>query len=121
MARRNRITDRQRRVLRKVDAQTQNRSVSARKAGIDHKTARRYRVHPQASPGPRCPHAWRTWPDLLASAWPRAEAILVDAPELEAKALLEPLMEAQERGLSAGHVRTFQRRAQSGFPPRCRG
>lgn len=48
----------------------------------------------------------------LASAWPRAEAILAEAPELEAKALLEHLMEVREPGLNAGHLRTFQRRVQ---------
>lgn len=112
VARRNMITEKQRRVLRKVYARTQNMSVSAMKAGVDRKTARRYLDHPQASPGPRRPHAWRTRPDPLASAWPRAEAILAEAPELEAKALLEHLMEAREPGLNAGHLRTFQRRVQ---------
>ena len=121
VARRNMFTEKQRRVPRKVYARTQNMSAGAMKAGVDRKTARRYLDHPQASPGPRRPHAWRTRPDPLASAWPRAEAILAEAPELEAKALLEHLMEAREPGLNAGHLRTFQRRTQPGFTPRCRG
>lgn len=56
-ARRNMITEKQRRVLRKVYARTQNMSVSAMKAGVDRKTAPRYLDHPQASPGPLRPHA----------------------------------------------------------------
>jgi transposase len=96
-------------VLRRY-AQSQNMSLSAKQAGVDRKTARKY-VQTQVAPDQqqKC-HAWRTRPDPLVSVWPLAERMLQEAPELEAKALFEHFLEQPESGLEAGHLRTFQRR-----------
>lgn len=91
-------------------ALTQNMSLSAKHAGVDRKTARKY-VHTQAAPDEQQkPHIWRTRPDPLAPVWPLAEGMLRDAPELEAKALFEHFLEQPQSGLEPSHLRTFQRR-----------
>jgi hypothetical protein len=99
------------RLLREF-ARTQNMSISALKAGVDRKTARKY-VHTQQSPSQlQKPRRWRTRPDPLAKVWPRAEQMLVDAPELEGKALFEFFLGQPDSGLESHHLRTFQRRIQ---------
>jgi len=104
------INQKQHGLVLKKYAQTQNMSLSAKHAGVDRNTARKY-VRTQAPPDQlQKPHTWRTRPDPLAQVWPMAEQMLGDAPELEAKALLEHFLEQPENGLKPGHLRTFQRR-----------
>ena len=104
------ITDKQCGRLRREFARTHNMSLSALKAGIDRKTARKY-LQTQASPEQlQKPHRWRTRTDPLAEVWPQARAMLAEAPELEAKALFEYLAAQLGSGLKPGHLRTFQRR-----------
>jgi hypothetical protein len=106
------ITDKQCRVLRKEYARTQNMSVSAMKAGVDRKTARKYLNTEQTPAEQRQAHDWRTRVDPLARVWPQAEAMLMQAPELEAKALFEHLLDVPGSDLKETHLRTFQRRVQ---------
>ncbi|MBV5276769.1 transposase family protein, partial [bacterium] len=55
--------------------------------------------------------AWKTRKDPLAAIWPKAQAMLGEAPELEAKALFEHLMCGVPPGeVEEKHLRTFQRR-----------
>lgn len=97
------------RLLREY-ARSQNMSVSALKAGVDRRTARKY-LNAQTPPAELGQsHDWRTRPDPLAGVWPAAVALLTDAPELEAKTVFEFLRERPEHGLEPGHLRTFQRR-----------
>jgi len=56
------------------------------------------------------PHTWRTREDPFAKVWTEVEEWLEAAPELEAKALFEFLMELHEGKFVEGQVRTFQRR-----------
>jgi len=58
----------------------------------------------------RKPHTWRTRQDPFADVWPKVEEWLGAAPELEAKALFEFLMDEHEGKFVEGQVRTFQRR-----------
>jgi hypothetical protein len=53
---------------------------------------------------------WRTRPDPLGAIWGKAEAFLAEAPELEAKALFEHLLEQNPDQLKESQLRTFQRR-----------
>ena len=77
MALRTMINLKQHGLLLKKYAQTQNMSLSAKHAGVDHKTARKY-VRTQAPPDQlQKPHTWRTRPDPLAQVWPMAEQMLV--------------------------------------------
>jgi len=57
-------------------------------------------------------HLWRTRPDPVAGIWERAEPMLRQAPELEAKELFEYLcgMYGAEAGVAPTALRTFQRR-----------
>ena len=93
------------RLLREY-ARSQNMSVSALKAGVDRRTARKY-LNAQTPPAELGQsHDWRTRPDPLAGVWPAAVALLTDAPELEAKTVFEFLRERPEHGLEPGHLRT---------------
>lgn len=107
------ITLKQYGVLLRKYAQTQNMSISALKAGVDRKTARKY-IQAQQSPEQlQKPRRWRNRPDPLATVWPKALKMLLDAPELEAKSLFEFLEAQAESGLQPHHLRTFQRRVRT--------
>jgi transposase len=88
--------------------------MSALKAGMDRKTAKKYLDRPQALGEPGPARDWRTRPDPLASIWSAAESHLKLAPELEAKALFEHLLVNREdrngEPMQEGQLRTFQRR-----------
>lgn len=96
-------------LLRKY-AQTQNMSLSAKHAGVDRKTARKYLQNQFPPDQLQKPHTWRTRPDPLAQVWPLAEPMLRDAPELEAKALFDHFLQQPQSGLKPSHLRTFHRR-----------
>jgi hypothetical protein len=80
------------------------------KAGMSRPTARKYLTAKQSPEALQVRHSWRTRVDPLAEIWPTAEAMLVEAPELEAKALLEYLRQRYPDQLKEQHLRTFQRR-----------
>ena len=65
--------------------------VSAMKADVHPQTARKYIRAGQPPEQLQQKHHRRTRPDPLAVIWPCAEAMLFEAPELEAKALFEHL------------------------------
>lgn len=97
-------------LLHRKYAQTHNMSLSAKHAGVDRKTARKY-VQTQIPPDQlQQPHTWRTRPDPLVGMWPEAQRMLDDAPELEAKALFQYFLEKPGSGLQLHQLRTFQRR-----------
>lgn len=104
------ITLKQYGVLLRKYAQTQNMSISALKAGVDRKTARKYIQAQQPPEQLQQPRRWRNRPDPLEVVWPQAVRMLGDAPELEAKSLFEFLLENAENKLEPKHLRTFQRR-----------
>ena len=84
--------------------------MSAMKAGMSRTTARNYLRQDDVMEQRQAPHTWRTRPDPLEGIWPQARAMLVQAPELEAKALFEHLAQNPPGGVKAGLLRTFQRR-----------
>lgn len=87
-----------------------NLSMSAMKAGMDPKTARKYVKSGVVTLAAREPRTWRTRRDPLGAAWALAEVYLRAAPELEARALFEHLLETAGEALLEGQLRTFQRR-----------
>jgi transposase InsO family protein len=95
--------------------------LAAAKAGMGRNTASKY-VHEERLPSQlRKPHTWRTRPDPFAEDWEDMKERLTDAPELEAKALFEDLLNRKPDRYHEGQVRTFQRRvkewrAQDGPP-----
>ena len=87
-----------------------NLTMSAMKAGMDPKTARKYVKSGAVVLAARGPRTWRTRTDPLGAAWALAEGYLRAAPELEARALFEHLLETAGEAIAAGQLRTFQRR-----------
>lgn len=84
--------------------------VAALRAGLDRKTARKYRVEGKLPSESKLARTWRTREDPLADDWPAVEAMLADAPELEAKTLFEWLCERHPGRYDPGQLRTLQRR-----------
>lgn len=80
------------------------------KAGMSRKTASKYLRDGQLPSDIRKPRHWRTREDLFEDRWPEIADRLADAPELEAKALFEDLVEGDPESFHAGQLRTFQRR-----------
>ena len=84
-------------------------STAAIRAGMSENTARRYRTGPLPSQRP-VPRAYRTRPDPFAAIWPEIEALLVQAPGLEAVTIFETLRARPDLVLADGQLRTLQRR-----------
>lgn len=98
--------------LRQEYARTQNMSLTALRADVDRKTARKYVQCNQTPAELQEPHSWRTRADPLEKVWPVAEKMLTDVPELEAKTLFDYFLGQPGNGLEESHLRTFQRRVQ---------
>jgi transposase InsO family protein len=104
------VTKQQYRRLMSEYQRTGEVTESAMKAGMSRPTARKY-LRAGEPPDPlQVKHTWRTREDPLVDLWPQAEAMLREAPELEAKGLLEHLLGHPVDGMSGLPLRTFQRR-----------
>ena len=81
-------------LIRLVYERNQGRTISmcAMKAGMSRKTAGKYLSQENVLDVRRVPHDWKTRKDPIEQIWPRAQEMLQNAPELEAKALFEHLM-----------------------------
>jgi len=84
--------------------------VAALRVGLDRKTARKYRDLGKFPSEEKRPREWRTREDPFAEDWLAVEAMLVDAPELEAKTLFEWLSSKHPGRYEPGQLRTLQRR-----------
>jgi hypothetical protein len=84
-----RATDAQVKELRKALLWGASLAKAAMRAGMDRKTARKYRDEPERASQGRVPRTWRTRPDPLASVWPRLEELLAREPGLQARTLLD--------------------------------
>ena len=91
---------------------TGNVTNRALQAAMSRPTARKHVTAAQPPQELQTKHHWRTRQDPLVEIWPQAEALLAEAPELEAKALFEHLWERSPWAVQAKHLRTFQRRVQ---------
>jgi hypothetical protein len=103
------VTDRQIRRLMSLLQMEQSLQVSADKAGMDRKTARKYRQLGKLPSALRREHAWRTRADTFAAVWPWVVEQLSLNPGLEAKTLLEALQRAHPGDFADGQLRTLQR------------
>lgn len=103
------VTDRQVRRLMMEFGTGTPLSTAAMRSGMSENTARRYRRGPLPSQR-KAPRHYRTRLDPFAALWPEIEALLVQAPGLEATTIFETLRGRPERLLSDGHLRTLQRR-----------
>lgn len=84
--------------------------VAALRSGMHRDTATKYLKERKLPSELKTPRDWRTRPNPFEEDWYLVEGLLVDAPELEAKALFGWLSEHACPGrYQEGQVRTFQR------------
>lgn len=83
---------------------------AARAAAMDRKTARKYIGEKKLPSELRGDRHWRTRRDPFEADWPAIQEMLTDAPELEAKIVLEHLIAKHPGRYQEGHLRTLQRR-----------
>jgi len=103
-------TDAQVRKMMKEYRRTGKVGESALRSGMSRNTATKYLKSGKLPSELKSPRTWRTRPDPFDGEWPEIEQRLRDAPELEAKALFEDLLERRPDRYDPGHLRTFQRR-----------
>ena len=103
-------TDQQIRRLRQEITKTGLIGLSALKAGIDRKTARKYMSINKLPSETVKPRDWRTRENPFEDVWSRVETRLEDAPTLEAKVLFGWLCKEYPGKFQEGQLRTFQRR-----------
>jgi hypothetical protein len=107
------VTDAQFRRLMRLLKTEKTLATAAAKAGMDDKTARKYRHAGRPPSELATPHAWRTRPDPFADVWPRVKAYLEDNAGLEAKTLFDWLQREYPGRFPDGQLRTFQRRVKA--------
>jgi hypothetical protein len=104
------VTDKQVRRLFALGKVETNLETVAAKAGMDAKTARKYRrlgrVPSELTPGPR----WRTREDCFQEVWEEVQSLLEVNPGLEAKTIFEYLQRRYAGRFADGQLRTLQRR-----------
>lgn len=104
------VTDEQVRMLMTLIPKEKSLALAAAKAGMNEKTARKYRdlaVLPSQC-GPR--HDWRTREDPFIEDWPWVTDQLRINKGLEAKTLFEALQQSFPGRYQDGQLRTLQRR-----------
>src|SRR5882724_574851 len=105
------VTDQQVRRLFQYDTRGLSRDVAAAKAGLDPKTARKYRrLGKLPSEVSLMARHWRTRPDAFADVWPGLEESLRLNPGLEAKTLFADLQRRFPGRFADGQLRVLQRR-----------
>lgn len=104
------VTDAQVRRLMKLTQTEETLALAAAKAGMDEKTARKYRGTGRLPSQQRVEHTWRTRPDPFADVWHEVEEKLDDNAGFEAKTLFEDLQRRYPGRFQDGQLRTLQRR-----------
>jgi hypothetical protein len=105
------ITNQQVQRLRRLDGQGIAKEVAAARAGMDAKSARKYRrLGKLPSEVMVMDRNWRTRPDVFAEVWPELEAKLQVHPGLQAKTLFADLQRRFPGRFADGQLRTLQRR-----------
>jgi hypothetical protein len=105
-----RVTDAQVKELRLNLDQGASLCKAAMKAGMDRKTADKYRDLGQLPSETCTPHTWRTRPDPLVEVWPVLAEMLQREPTLQAKTLLEWLQRQYADQNWQPQRRTLERR-----------
>src|SRR6516165_642296 len=104
------VTDRLFRRLRKLIQTEDTLARAADKAGIDEKTARKYRDSGALPSQMTTPHTWRTREDPFQDVWPELLEKLRLDPGLQAKTLFLDLQRRFPGRFPDGQLRTLQRR-----------
>lgn len=104
------VTDRQVRRLMELIGCEKSLASAAAKAGMDEKTARKYRRLGKLPSEVKSEHNWQTRRDHFSEVWEELEGLLEINPGLEAKTLFEDLQRRHPGRFSDGQLRTLQRR-----------
>jgi hypothetical protein len=103
------VTDEQVKRLWQALSSGKTLAQSADKAGMDEKTARKYRRLGRLPSEVAPERTWRTRPDPFAEIWPEVHAQLQEAPGLEAKTLFAWLQGKYPAKFDDSQLRSFQR------------
>ena len=104
------VTNQQVRRLFKLIQSEKDFGIAAMKAGMDEKTARKYREIGKLPSELKQEHYWRTRKDPFEDTWDSIKAMLSINPGLEAKTIFEDLQRKQPGRFADGQLRTLQRR-----------
>ncbi len=104
------VTDQQVRRLFKLIQSEKNFGIAAMKAGMDEKTARKYRSEGRLPSELKREHTWRTRKNPFEDVWDGIKSMLEINPGLEAKTLFEDLQRRMPGRFADGQLRTLQRR-----------
>ena len=104
------VTDRQVRRLMSLINKEGSLAAAAAKAGMDEKTARKYRRLGKLPSEAGASRTWRTREDPFEAVWPEIREKLEINPGLEAKTLFEDLLRRYPGRFGEGQLRTLQRR-----------
>ncbi len=104
------VTDQQVRRLFKLVQTEKNFGIAAMKAGMDEKTARKYRNLGRLPSELKTQHTWRTRKDPFEDTWHKIKTMLEINPGLEAKTIFEDLQRRNPGRFADGQLRTLQRR-----------
>ena len=104
------VTNQQVRRLFKLIQSEKDFGIAAMKAGMDEKTARKYREIGKLPSDLKQEHDWRTRKDPFEDAWDGIKGMLSINPGLEAKTIFEDLQRKHPGRFADGQLRTLQRR-----------
>lgn len=104
------VTDHQVRRLMSLTNKEPTLALASAKAGMDEKTARKYRRLGKLPSECRAEHTWRTRNDPFASVWEQIAGYLETNAGLQAKTLFEDLQRRYPGQFADGQLRTLQRR-----------
>ena len=95
-------------------SQTHTQEKAALKVGVDRKTSRKYLRASKLPSEIKKNRSWKTRKDIFENVWPEIEIKLKESPKLQAKILLEWLIEQQKEPFNFifqdCHLRTLQRK-----------
>ncbi len=91
-------------------SKSRSKGKAALKAGLDPRTARKYRLSGKLPSASQPVHDWRTRPDPFAEDWPEVVALLELTPALKPYVLFEYLQAQHPGRHEPGEIRTLQRR-----------
>jgi len=104
------VTDQQVRRLFKLIQSEKNFGIAAMKAGMDEKTARKYRKTGKLPSELKQENNWRTRKDPFGDVWEGIKGMLSINPGLEGKTIFEDLQRKDPGRFADGQLRTLQRR-----------
>jgi transposase len=104
------VTNRQYRRLMKLIQEEQTLATAAAKAGMDEKTARKYRDLAKLPSQLKPERTWRTRKDAFEDVWSEVVAILERDEAVESKTVFEYLCRQHPGRFQEGELRSMQRR-----------